>query len=203
MGFKARVVGKVAEALVNEGLLGGAVSLIDNTRSVEALIERNPTGYKMITKAEHRGLLPSIGVYDEKSRKKKYTIKIGGPKTIRLFDLEKNEIGKVVRDKDFFFKDVNYDMFLHGKDIGNAHKVAATKLRIAINGPYDWYIESSLWGLATGDYKVIDGKDQLVMKIRCSSSDGNQSVIEYEDKKHEEMALIMLMVLILVMSENG
>lgn len=57
MGFKARVVGKMAKALVEEGLLGGAVSLIDNTRSVEALLERRTTGYKLIIRRECRGLI--------------------------------------------------------------------------------------------------------------------------------------------------
>lgn len=202
MGFKTRVVGKVAKALVEEGLLGGAVSLMDNTRSVEALIERRPTGYKLIIRREHRGLIQFLGVYDEESGKKKYDIKNTGKHVQRLYNLEGIEIGKVERDKSLLFRDVDYDMYLRGKSAGTAHQKAATKIKIEIS-KLDWCIESSMWGVLVGDYKVLDKHNQLVMKIRCAVSDKEAFVIEYENKIYEEMSLLILMVLNLFTNEKG
>lgn len=201
MGFKAGVVGKVAKALVEEGLVGGAISLIDNTRSVEALLERKPTGYKLIVRRERRGLMQGLGVYDEESGKKKYDIKYAGRHAQGLYNLDGTEIGKVKRDKSLLFRDVNYDMYLHGKSAGTAHQKAATKVKIEISQP-DWYIESGMWGVLVGDYKVLDKRNQLIMKIRCSVSDKEAFVIEYEDKTHEEMSLLILMVLNLFTNEK-
>lgn len=194
MGFKARVVGKVAKVLVEEGLLGGAVSLMDNTRSVEALLERKPTGYKLIVRRERRGLIHFLGVYDEESGKKKYDIKSAGKHIQRLYNLEGVEIGKVERDKSLLFRDVDYDMYLHGKGAGTAHQKAATKVRIEIS-KQDWCIESGMWGSLVGDYKVLDKRNQLVMKIRYAVSDKEAFVIEYENKMHEEIGMLILMVL--------
>lgn len=194
MGFKARVVGKVAKALVEEGLLGGAVSLMDNTRSVEALLERRSTGYKLIIRRERRGLIQYLGVYDENSGKKKYNIKSAGKRVQRLYNLEGIEIGKVEQDKSLLFRDVDYDMYLHGKSAGTAHQKAATKVKIEIS-KQDWFIESGMWGVLVGDYKVLDKHNQLVMKIRCAVSDKEAFVIEYENEMHEEIGLLILMVL--------
>lgn len=201
MGFKARVVGKAAKALVEEGLLGGAVSLMDNTRSVEALLERRPTGYKLIIRRERRGLIQYLGVYDENSGEKKYNIKSAGKHVQRLYNLEGIEIGKVEQDKSLLFRDVDYDMYLHGKSAGTAHQKVATKVKIEIS-KQDWFIESGMWGALVGDYKVLDKHNQLVMKIRCAVSDKEAFVIEYENEMHEEIGLLILMVLNLFTNEK-
>lgn len=201
MEFKTRVVGKVAKVLVEEGLLGGAISLIDNTRSVEALLERKPTGYKLIVRRERRCLMQCLGVYDEESGKKKYDIKYAGRHAQRVCNLDGTEIGKVERDKSLLFRDVDYDMYLHGKSVGTAHQKAATKVKIEISQP-DWYIESGMWGALVGDYKVLNKYNQLIMKIRCSVSDKEAFVIEYENKTYEEISLLILMVLNLFTNEK-
>ena len=59
-----------------------------------------------------------------------------------------------------------------------------------------------MWGALVGDYKVLNKYNQLIMKIRCSVSDKEAFVIEYENKTYEEISLLILMVLNLFTNEK-
>lgn len=118
-----------------------------------------------------------------------------------MYNLEGIEIGKVELDKSLLFRDVDYDMYLHGESAGTAHQKVATKVKIEIS-KQDWYIESGMWGVLVGDYKVLDKHNQLVMKIRCAVSDKEVFVMDYENKMHEELGLLILMVLNLFTNEK-
>ena len=66
----------------------------------------------------------------------------------------------------------------------------------------DWIRGRVCGGALVGDYKVLNKYNQLIMKIRCSVSDKEAFVIEYENKTYEEISLLILMVLNLFTNEK-
>lgn len=98
MGFLGKMAAKAVVKKVETAAMLGVVSHMENTRSVDALVNKSTANYMLFIKKKSMSIKRGFTVCDEFDNKK-YVVKTDaltfGYPCIRLYDTKEHELGKV------------------------------------------------------------------------------------------------------------
>ena len=205
MGIIGFVAKKAAVKIAQDAAILGTAKVVDNLPEVfetEEYIERRSISqHKMYIKGKAVSKRAFFVLDDNK--KKKYYIKTGfGTKkrpSIRLYDIDKNEIARVVQKTDFMYHDKTYIVSLKSEEDQGYIYQHNHGLKLGLDVDYNgWTIDGSF---ALCRYSVLDNKRKTIMTIHDICDDSlndkhdNMYIIEYDDLGMEMDALLIVMTL--------
>ena len=144
MGFLGKAIAKAVVKKAGEAAMYGVVAHEENTRSVDALVNKSTANYMLFIKKKSMSIKRGFTVCDEFD-KKKYVVKTDaltfGYPCIRLYDVEENEIGKVELSSKTGMG--TYAMYLDGKKLGTLTRKMSVKIKLdlSFNG---WHLDGNL-----------------------------------------------------------
>ena len=142
MGFLGKMVAKAVVKKAETAAIYGVVSHMENTRSVDALVNKSTANYMLFIKKKSMSIKRGFTVYDEFDNKK-YVVKTDaltfGYPCIRLYDTEEHEIGKVELTSKTGMG--TYTMSLDGKKLGTLTRKMSVKIKLdlSFNG---WHLDA-------------------------------------------------------------
>lgn len=184
-----KAVSKVAEDIVTYN----TISYMDEKHSADAIMDKSKLDNFLFIKKKASALGKRFYILDEKY-KKKYkvqwdAISFGEP-TIRLYDLDNNEIGNVYASKDCFSKWVDYYICKGKENLGKVIrcKTIKPKYELEFNG---WIIEGDFLQY---DMNIVDKQGHTVVRVHEVFNE-NKYIIEYNNVNNEKMAILMFMII--------
>lgn len=175
------------------------VSYMENTRSVDALVNKSNANYILFIKKKSMSVKRDFSVCDE-SNNKKYVIKtdsltFGFPR-IHLYDTENHEIGKVELTSKGGMG--TYTMFLDGKKLGTLTRKMSVMIKLDLSFN-DWHLDGNL---IQNNFLVIDKNGNQVMKFNDAFSDRDTYVLEMNHRENEILGLLLVMAVEIALHGN-
>ncbi len=199
MGFLEKIVAKTVLKKVGDAAMYGAVSHMENTRSVEALVNKSNANYMLFIKKKSMSIKRGFAVYDEFDNKK-YVVKTDsltfGYPCIRLYDTDDHEIGKVELTSKTGMG--TYTMSLDGKKLGTLTRKMSVKIKLdlSFNG---WHIDGNLM---QNNFIVTDKSGDRVMMFNDAFSSRDTYVLEMNSREHEILGLLLVMAVEIALHGN-
>lgn len=199
MGFLGKIVAKTVLKKVEDATMYGAVSHMENTRSVEALVNKSNANYMLFIKKKSMSIKRGFAVYDEFDNKK-YVVKTDsltfGYPCIRLYDTDNHEIGKVELTSKVGMG--TYTMSLDGKKLGTLTRKMSVKIKLdlSFNG---WHIDGNLM---QNNFIVTDKSGDRVMMFNDAFSFRDTYVLEMNSREHEILGLLLVMAVEIALHGN-
>ena len=132
MGFLGKMIAKAVVKKVETEAMYGVVNHMENTRSVDALVNKSTANYMLFIKKKSMSIKRGFTVYGEFDNKK-YIVKTDaltfGYPCIRLYDTAEHEIGKVALTSKIGMG--TYTMSLDGKKLGTLTSNISPSLIVA------------------------------------------------------------------------
>ena len=199
MGFLGKIVAKTVLKKVEDAAMYGAVSHMENTRSVEALVNKSNANYMLFIKKRSMSIKRGFAVYDEFNNKK-YVIKTDsltfGYPCIRLYDTDDHEIGKVELTSKAGMG--TYTMSLDGKKLGTLTRKMSVKVKLDLSFN-DWHINGNLM---QNNFIVTDKNGDRVMIFNDVFSSRDTYVLEMNSREHEILGLLLVMAVEIALHGN-
>ncbi|MCM1096953.1 MAG: hypothetical protein NC427_02690 [Ruminococcus flavefaciens] len=195
MGLLDNLFETVTSTEVGQSLINGAISVLENANSEKRIIKNSTAEYRLKIKRKKNSY--NLTVYDEYDNRKfeikQVLLNIGQPR-IDLYDADKNKVGYVKREKDWFSSYYSYAVYAGNKHLTTVDHMSSFKLRydIGLNG---WEMESNL---LQSCYTVKDPKENQIIKINSTTEDRGLFIVEYNGKDNELISVFIFMVTILM-----
>ena len=199
MSFLGKMVAKAVGKKIERAAVKGVVNHMENTRSVDALINKSTANYMLFIKKKSMTIKRGFIVYDEFDNEK-YVIKTDalsfGYPCIRLYDTEDNEIGKVELSSNTHT--TTYEVFLDGRQLGTLIRKASVniKLDVSFNG---WHLDGNF---LQNNFVITDRNDNEVIKFNTAFSSHDTYVLEMNNHEHEILGLLLVMAVELIIHGN-
>ena len=199
MGFLGKMVAKAVVKKAETAAIYGVVSHMENTRSVDALVNKSTANYMLFIKKKSMSIKRGFTVYDEFDNKK-YVVKTDaltfGYPCIRLYDTEEHEIGKVELTSKTGMG--TYTMSLDGKKLGTLTRKMSVKIKLdlSFNG---WHLDGNLM---QSNFVVTDKNGNQVMKFNDAFSSRDTYVLEMNNREHEILGLLLVMAVEIALHGN-
>ncbi len=199
MGILGKIAAKTVVKKVENTAVYGVVSHMENTRSVDALVNKSTANYILFIKKKSMSIKRGFTVYDEFD-KKKYVIKTDamtfGYPCIRLYDTEEHEIGKVELASKIGIG--TYTISLDGKELGTLTRKMSVKIKLALsfNG---WHLDGNFM---QNSFTVTDQSGNQVMKFNDAFSSRDTYVLEMNNREHEILGLLLVMAVEIALHGN-
>lgn len=190
MGFLGKMVTKAVVKKVENEVMSGVVEHMENTRSVDALVNKSTAKYMLFIKKKSFSIKRGFKVFDEYDNVK-YVVKTDaitfGYPCIRLYDTESNEIGKVELASKAGMG--TYILSLDGRKLGTLTRKTSFKIKLdlSFNG---WHIEGNFMH---NNFTVTDAEGNQVMMFNDAFSSRDTYVLELNSREHEIMGLLLVM----------
>ncbi len=199
MGFLGKIVAKTVLKKVEDAAVYGAVSHMENTRSVEALVNKSNANYMLFIKKRSMSIKRGFAVYDEFNNKR-YVVKTDsltfGYPCIRLYDTDDHEIGKVELTSKAGMG--TYTMSLDGKKLGTLTRKMSVKVKLDLSFN-DWHINGNLM---QNNFIVTDKNGDRVMIFNDAFSSRDTYVLEMNSREHEILGLLLVMAVEIALHGN-
>ena len=200
--FIAKTVGE--EALTNIGAgIGGKLRAKDKAKEAES---EKTYQHKLVIEEREFTIARGFHVVDEsgaaKYRVKTDRFKIGMP-TIHLYDMAKNEIGRITQKREMFAAmswNTYYSVFINGNKAGTiiSKPSIKRKLILDLNG---WQLkEESLLGSA---FTICDANGDEILKMHEDNYVKGEYALFYNDPADEIPGLLLMMTCDLIMHPKG
>ena len=199
MGFLGKMLLNAVVEKAEEAAAIGALSHMENTKSVDALINKNTANYMLFVKKKSLSIKRGFKVFDEFD-KQKYAVKTDmltfGYPCIRLYDTEDNEIGKVELSSKSGMG--TYAMFIDGRKIGTLSRKMSIKIKLdlSFNG---WHLDGNLM---QDSFVVTDKNGKEVMKFHDAFSSKDTYVLEMNNRENEIIGLLLVMAVEIALHGN-
>lgn len=200
MGFLGKMVAKTVAKKTSKAAMYGVVNHMENTRSVDALVNKSTSNYMLFIKKKSLSIKRGFTVVDEFD-KKKYVVKTDaltfGYPCIRLFDAEDHEIGKVELSSKTGMG--TYAMYLDGIKLGTLSRKMSVKIKLdlSFNG---WHLEGNFM---QSSFTVTDKNGNMVMKFNDAFSARDTYVLEMNNREYEVLGLLLVMAVEIALYGNN
>ena len=189
-------MGLIAGFLVKKALMAGAVvaaTKMEKKHNVDKIMDESELDNYLFVEKKMIG--KTFYILDEKFEKKykvtKDMVSFGEP-TVRYFNMNNHELGKVYSDKSFFTKKISYYVEYKNKELGEIKEKLSVKPRYYFDFN-DWTTDGDLLRF---DITVFNGKEKPIIKIHEVFGQ-DKYIIEYKEQSIEYMAVIIFMFIIL------
>ncbi|MCD8018069.1 MAG: hypothetical protein LUF92_00320 [Clostridiales bacterium] len=177
----------------------GFISHVENTRSVDALINKSTANYMLFIKKKSLSIKRGFTVYDELDNKK-YIVKTDsltfGYPCIRLYGTDNHEIGNVeLTSKEGMG---TYTMALDGKVLGTLRRKMSLKVKLELSFN-NWKLEGNFM---QNTFTVTDKSGNVVIKFDDAFSYRDTYVLEINNREHEIIGLLLVMAVELALHGN-
>ncbi|MGM9592017.1 MAG: LURP-one-related/scramblase family protein [Oscillospiraceae bacterium] len=189
----------VAEAVAEkaeEAALLGIAHHMENTRSVDALINKSTAKYKLLIKKKSFSIKRGFTVLDE-FENRKYVVKtdmlsLGYP-CVRLFDTNEKEIGKVKLASKLGKR--TYVMYLDGEELGTLSRKMSVKIKLdlSFNG---WRLDGNLM---QNSFVVYNKNENIIMKFNDAFDTPDTYVLEMNNRENEIIGLLLVMAVEIIL----
>ena len=199
MSFLGKMIAKAAVKKVENAAMYGVVNHMENTRSVDALVNKSSAKYMLFIKKKSMSIKRGFNVYDEFDNIK-YVVKTDsltfGYPCIRLYDCEDHEIGKVELASNAGMG--TYSMSLDGKKLGTLTRKISVKIKfdLSFNG---WHLDGNLM---QSSFVVTDKSGIQVMKFNDAFSSRDTYVLEMNNRENEILGLLLVMAVEIALHGN-
>ena len=176
------------------------VSHMEQTYSVDAIVSKSNANYRLFIKKKSASVKRIFNVFDEHDNKK-YIIKTDaltfGYPCIRLYDIEKHEIGKVELTSKTGMG--SYTLYIDGRELGKLIRKISVKIKFDIdfNG---WHLDGNL---LQNSFYVTDSNGNIVIKFNDTFSPCNTYLLEMNNRECEIMGLLLVMAVELALKGNN
>lgn len=199
MSFLSKMVIKAVTEKAGEMVTLDVINHIENTKSVDALINKSISKYKLIIKKKSFSLERGFSVFDEHNNKK-YIIKTDmltfGYPCIRLYDTEENEIGKVELSSKKGMG--TYSIYLDGEELGTISRKMSVKMKLNLSFN-EWKLEGNLM---QDSFIVYDKEQNIIMKFNKAFATKDTYVLEMNNRENEILSLLLVMAVEISLHEN-
>ena len=200
MNFLEKMVVKAVAKKVDNAAMSGVLNHVEKTRSVDALVNKSTSRYKLFMKKKSFSLKRGFIVCDEQNNKK-YIVKTDmltfGHPCMRLYDMVENEIGKVELSSKAAMG--TYSIYLDGEKIGNITRKMSLKIKFDLDFN-EWKLEGNLM---QNSFVVYDKEQNTIMKLNSAFAAQDTYVIEMNNRENEIMGLLLVMAIEIALYENN
>ena len=199
MSILGKIVAKAVVNKVEKAAMYGVVSHVEKKRSVDALVNKSTANYMLFIKKKSMSIKRGFNVFDEFNNKK-YVVKTDsltfGYPSIRLFDAEEHEIGKVELTSKTGMG--IYTMFLDGKKLGTLSRKMSVKIKLDLSFN-DWHLDGNFM---QNTFTVSDKNGNQVMKFTEAFTSRDTYVLEINNREHEILGLLLVMAVEIALNGN-
>ena len=198
MGFIGKLVNKAVMIAAGEAVLGEIDEFQRKTRSVDAFMTKNAANYML--RIEQRSFFKHRYVVSNELDEEKYLMEVtsarwGNP-TSRLYDMEENEIGGIIRSTRAI--DTEYEMYLGREMLGVITEKASPrmKMELDLNG---WHLNGNL---LQNKFVVTDRAGDIVIRINRAYENNDVYILEMNNHQNEIMGLLWTMAIQMVLNSE-
>ena len=193
MGIKDELKKKALESVGDKLVDVAAFEYFDKVRSVHAVEERSTTSHRLyICKIRNKAVKRGFYVTDEDGQRI-YWVKPDrvsfGP-AIRLFDLEKKELGSV-HSNTSLAQEKSCSIYVNKRAVGTVSRSLSFKVGIDIN-VNGWRADGNLLGYR---FTIYDRDDEPIMRINDTTGSGNTYVVELDNMAFARIGILLAMAI--------
>ncbi len=198
MGIVIDELGKMAKKAVahkiGEVAQAGAEFYLDTNHSVNGLKRKSNAFYNLTIISKKISFKKGFLVKGE-NNKNKYKIiadAVTFTPSVRLYDLNKQELGRVEREKSGVSSGEKYAIYINDERIGSIVRGQSPIKAIFDIDCNGWHLEGNLLRYK---FDVFDRDENTIMRINKAYMEEGTYVFELDDKENEIMGLLLFMAI--------